>query len=133
MKNLVILLALLAISCVSNAQSSKTIAETYNVSDMDLNVLYTPSFIEVEYKEIQANRIIVETNISSNCKLTTLEFIIESGLASPILTTNEKGEGFISFPSFDKLQSVFIKGVQLETKLKITVYMPKSIGMLATK
>ncbi len=130
MKNLVILLALLAISSVS-AQSTKVISETFKVNE--LSVLYTPSFVEVEHKEIEGSRLIIETTITSNCKLSTLDFIVESGLTSPELLTNELGEGFIDFPSYDKLQSVFIKGVQIETKIKITVYMPKNIGMLATK
>lgn len=131
MKNLVILLALLAFSCVSNAQTTKVISETFKVNE--LSILYTPSFIEVEHKEIEGSRIIIETTITSNCRETTLDFIVAQGLTSPELSINELGEGLISFPNYDKLQSIFIKGVQIETKLKITVYMPKSIGMLATK
>jgi len=132
MKSLVIiLLALLAFSCVSNAQTTKTIAQTFN--SQNIEALYTPSFIEIEHKEIEGSRIIVEVTITSSCKESTLDFIIANGLVSPQFSTNELGEGFISFPSYDKLQSIFIKGVQLETSLKITVYMPKSIGMLATK
>jgi hypothetical protein len=131
MKNLVIiLLALLAISSAS-AQSSKILSQTFNANNIE--VLYTPSFVEVEYKEIEGSRIILETRVESSCKLSTLEFIVEQGLVSPLYTTNETGEGFISFPNADKLNSIFIKGVQVETTIKITVYMPKSIGMLATK
>lgn len=125
-----LLLALLAISSAS-AQSSKVISQTFNANNIE--VLYTPSFVEVEYKEIEGSRIIVETSIKSSCKESTLDFIIAQGLTSPQYSSNELGEGFISFPSYDKLQSIFIKGVQIETNIKIIVYMPKSIGMLATK